>query len=113
MFCSYRDFNITIKVKLEHFKSTTVVPNSSLKEPESIYQYYMGQEGGGLFYETFEEQMNVKYMNVYSLSVILFFRSSLKRRLRAIEAETKQLMSAQPKAHQAVCMVVVERWSRK
>ena len=61
-------------MKLEHFKSTTVVPNSSLKEPESIYQYYMGQEGGGLFYETFEEQMNVKYMNVYSLSVILFFR---------------------------------------
>ena len=66
-------------MKLEHFKSTTVVPNTSLKESESIYQYYMGQEGGGCFYETFEEQMNVKHMNVYSLSVIFFFRSSLKR----------------------------------
>ena len=48
-------------------------------------------------------------MNVYSFSVL----EAAKRRPRAIEAEIKQLMSAQLKTHLAVCMVVVERWSRK
>ena len=39
--------------------------------------------------------------------------AALKRRPRAIEAEMKELMSAQLKTNLAVCMVVVEQWSRK
>ena len=42
-----------------------------------------------------------------------FLEAVLKRPPRAIEAEIKQLMSAQLKTHLAVCMVVVEQWSRK
>ena len=86
-----------------------VVINSSLKEPDSIYQYYMGQWGEGRFQENVDEKINAKHMNVYSFSVL----EAAKRRPRAIEAEIKQLMSAQLKTHLAVCMVVVERWSRK
>ena len=51
---------------------------------------------------------------MYILSVLIsFLEAILKRRPRAIETEIKQLMSAQLKTHPAVCMVVVERWSRK
>ena len=50
-------------------------------------------------------------MNGYVPSVLFsFLEAALKR---AIEAEIKQLMSAQLKTHLAVCIVVVERWSRK
>ena len=55
--------------------------------------------------------LNVKHMNGYVPSVLFsFLEAALKR---AIEAEIKQLMSAQLKTHLAVCMVVVEWWSRK
>ena len=55
--------------------------------------------------------LNVKHMNGYVPSVLFsFLEAALKR---AIEAEIKQLMSAQLKTHLAVCMVVVEQWSRK
>ena len=51
---------------------------------------------------------------MYIPSVLFsFLEAALKRRPRVIEAEIKQLMSAQLKTHLAVCMVVVERWSRK
>ena len=51
---------------------------------------------------------------MYIPSVLFsFLEPALKRRPRAIEAELKQLMSAQLKTHLAVCMGVVERWSRK
>ena len=51
---------------------------------------------------------------MYITSVLFsFLEAALKRRPRAIEAEIKQLMLAQLKTHLAVCMVVVERWSRK
>ena len=50
---------------------------------------------------------------MYIPSVFSFLEAALKRRPRAIEAELKQLMSAQLKTHLAVCMVKVERWSRK
>ena len=50
---------------------------------------------------------------MYITSVLIFLESCIKCRPRAIEAEIKQLMSAQLKTHLAVCMVVVERWSRK
>ena len=51
---------------------------------------------------------------MYITSVLFsFLEAALQRRPRAIEAEIKQLMSAQLKTHLAVCMVVVERWSRK
>ena len=63
-----------------------VVTNSSLKEPDCIYQYYMGQWGGCRFQETFDQKMNVKHINVYSLSVIFFLEAALKCRPRAIEA---------------------------
>ena len=60
----------------------------------------MGQGGGGRFQETFDQKMNVKHMNVFSLSVIFsFLEAALKRRPRAIQAEIKQLMSAQLKTH--------------
>ena len=36
--------------------------------------------------------LNVKYMNVYSLSVISFSEAALKHRVRATEAEIKLLM---------------------
>ena len=49
---------------------------------------------------------------MYITSVLIFLESCIKCRPRAIEAEIKQLMSAQLKTHLAVCMVV-ERWSRK
>ena len=42
-----------------------------------------------------------------------FLEAALKRRPRAIEAEIKQIMSTQLKTHLAMCMVVVEPWSRK
>ena len=42
-----------------------------------------------------------------------FLEVALKRRPRAIEAEVKQLMSAQLKTHLAVCMMGVEQWLRK
>ena len=45
---------------------------------------------------------------MYILSVLFsFLEAALKLRQRAIEAEIKQLMSAQLKTHLAVCMVVV------
>ena len=51
---------------------------------------------------------------MYITSVLFsLLEAALKRRPRAIEAEIKQLMLAQLKTHLAVCMVVVERWSRK
>ena len=51
---------------------------------------------------------------MYITSVLFSFsEAALKRQPRAIEAERKQLMSAQLKTHLAVCMVVVERWSSK
>ena len=51
---------------------------------------------------------------MYIPSVLFsFLEAALKRRPRAIEVEIKQLMSAQLKMHLAVCMVVVEQWSRK
>ena len=51
---------------------------------------------------------------MYIPSVLFsFLEAALKRRPRAIEAEIKQLMSAQLKTHLAVCMVLVERWLRK
>ena len=56
-----------------------MVTNSSLKEPDFIYQYYMSQEGArGRFQETFDEKMNAKHMNVYSIGVIFFFKSCIK-----------------------------------
>ena len=51
---------------------------------------------------------------MYIPSVLFSFsEAALNCRLRVIEAELKQLMSAQLKTHLAVCMMVVERWSRK
>ena len=51
---------------------------------------------------------------MYIRSVLFYFLGgALKRRPRATEAEIKQLMSAQLKTQMAVCIVVVERWSRK
>ena len=51
---------------------------------------------------------------MYILSVLFsFLEAELKRPPRTIEAEIKQLMSAQFKTRLAVYMVVVERWSRK
>ena len=51
---------------------------------------------------------------MYIPSVLFsFLEAALKHQPRAIEAEIKQLMSAQLKTHLAVCMVVVEQWSRK
>ena len=51
---------------------------------------------------------------MYIPSVLFsFLEAALKRRPRAIEAEIKQLMSAQLKMHLAVCIVVVKRWLRK
>ena len=51
---------------------------------------------------------------MYIPSVLFsFLEAALKRRPRAIEAEIKQLMSAQLKTHLAECMVVVGRWSTK
>ena len=51
---------------------------------------------------------------MYIHSVLFsFVKAALKRRSRAIEAKIKQVMSAQLKTHLEVCMVVVERWSRK
>ena len=54
-------------------------------------------------------------MLMYIPSVLFsFLEAALKRRSTAIEAEIKRLMLAHvQKTHQAVCMVVVERWSRK
>ena len=54
----------------------------------------MGQWGGGRFYQPFDKRMyghlNVKHINVYSLSVIFFFRSCIKTLTeRAIEAGNK------------------------
>ena len=47
--------------------------------------------------------LNVKHMNRYIPSVLFsFLEAALKRRPRAIEAEIKQLMSAQLKTHLAV-----------
>ena len=50
----------------------------------------MGQGGGGRFQETFDEKiyghLNVKYVNVYSISVF-FLEAALKRRPRATKAE--------------------------
>ena len=51
-------------------------------------------------------------MNISSV-LFSFLEDALKRQPRAIEAEIKQLMSAQLKTHLAVYMVVVKRWSRK
>ena len=51
---------------------------------------------------------------MYIPSVLFsFLEVALKRRPRAIEAEVKQLMSAQLKTHLAVCMMGVEQWLRK
>ena len=51
---------------------------------------------------------------MYSPSVLFsFLEAALKRQPRAIEAEIKQLLSAQFKTHLAVCMVLVQLWSRK
>ena len=50
---------------------------------------------------------------MYITSVLIFLESCIKCRPRAIEAEIKQLMSAQLKTHLAVCRVVVEQWPRK
>ena len=51
----------------------------------------MGQVSGSCFGETFDEKMyghlNVKYLDVYSLSVIFFLKAALKRRPRVTEAE--------------------------
>ena len=66
-----------------------VVTNSNLKEPNSIDQYYMGKAGGGRFYKTFDYKMKLK-------------EAVLKRLPRAIEAEIKQLMSAQLKTNLAM-----------
>ena len=71
-----------------------------------------GQVGGGCFEETFDEKrdrhLNVKHMNVYSLSVIFFFEAALKRRLRATEAEIKLLMSRHSLKRTWQYMVVVD-----
>ena len=49
------------------------------------------------------EYLNVKHMNVFSLSVIFFSEAALKRRPGVTEAEMKLLtVSAQPKTHLAV-----------
>ena len=51
---------------------------------------------------------------MYIPSVLFsFLEAGLKLRQQAIEAEIKQLMSAQLKTHLAMCMMVVEGWSRK
>ena len=51
---------------------------------------------------------------MYIPSVLFFLlEAALKRPPRAIEAEIKQLMSAQLKTHLVLCMVEVEQWSRK
>ena len=51
---------------------------------------------------------------MYIPSVLFSFsEAALNCRLRVIEAEPKQLMSAQLKTHLAVCMMVIERWLRK
>ena len=51
---------------------------------------------------------------MYIPSVLFsFLEAALKRQPRAIEAEIKQLMSAQLKTHLAMCMVAVDEWSRK
>ena len=71
-----RKFNRNYKQIVRHPAKLFNILDSSLKEPDSIYQYYMGQGGvGRRFQETFDEKMNVKHMNVYSLSVTFFFKS--------------------------------------
>ena len=40
-----------------------VVTNSSLKEPDSTYQYCMDQGGEGRFQETFNEKINETHMD--------------------------------------------------
>ena len=51
---------------------------------------------------------------MYIPSVLFsFLEAALKRQPRAFEAEIKQIMSGQLKTHLAMCLVVVERWSRK
>ena len=51
---------------------------------------------------------------MYIPSVLFsFLEAALKRPPKTIEAEIKQLMSAQLKTHLAMCMVAVEEWSRK
>ena len=51
---------------------------------------------------------------MYIPSVLFsFLEAALKHQPRAIEAEIKQLMSAQLKTHLAMCMVAVDEWSRK
>ena len=52
--------------------------------------------------------MNVKHRIYFPSLLFSFLEAALKRRPRAIEAEMKQLMSAQLKIHLAVYMVVVE-----
>ena len=51
---------------------------------------------------------------MYIPSVLFsFLEAAVKRRPIVIDAKIKQLMSSHLKTHLAVCMVVVERWSRK
>ena len=84
-------------VSFAKFLRTPSLQNTSgrlpLFLPDSIHQYYVGQRGGCRFKETlmrktFYGYINVKHMNVYSISVI-YLEAELKRRPRAPEAEIK------------------------